>query len=299
MKVLVLGKTGQLARELERTRWPAGWQVAFASRSQIDLARPEVAAKAVLERMPDVAINAAAYTAVDKAETEPDLARAVNALAPGAIARACASREIPFVTLSTDYVFDGLKDGAYTEYDAVAPLGAYGQSKVEGEDRVRSAQPWHLILRTSWVFSPFGTNFVRTMLRLGAEQPVLRVVADQRGRPTAAGDLAAAVIASTEALVEDRRVSGTYHIANSEPATRHGFAMAIFEAARRRGASVPNSVEAIGTADYPAPARRPLNSVLDCAMFERQFGMRLRSWRPALEQVLDELLATDAAGSQG
>lgn len=295
MKALVLGKTGQLARELERSRWPDGWVVAFAPRAEIDLAQPDGAAKAVLERAPGLVINAAAYTAVDKAESEPDLARAVNGLAPGAVASACADLDIPFVTVSTDYVFDGSKNGAYTEQDATAPASAYGRTKAEGEERVRHAQPWHAILRTSWVFSSFGSNFVRTMLRLGAERPLLRVVADQHGRPTAAGDLAKAVILAGEALLRDRGVSGTYHVANAQPTTWHGFATAIFDGARQRGACVPDNIEPIGTADYPTPARRPANSVLDCMKFERTFSMPLRSWRPGLDEVLDALLPPGAA----
>jgi dTDP-4-dehydrorhamnose reductase len=295
LKVLVLGKTGQLARELERSAWPEGWEVAFASRDSIDLAQPDSAAKAVLERAPGLVINAAAYTAVDKAESEPDLACAVNGLAPGAIAAACADLDIPFVTVSTDYVFDGSKEGPYTEQDATAPASAYGRSKAEGEERVRSAQSWHAILRTSWVFSHQGSNFVRTMLRLGAERPLLRVVADQRGRPTAACDLAKAVIGASEMLVRNRDVSGTYHVANAEPTTWHGFATAIFAGAKQRGASVPDKVEQIGTADYPTPARRPPNSELDCTKFEQTFSMPLRSWRPALDEVLDALLPPGTA----
>jgi dTDP-4-dehydrorhamnose reductase len=295
LKVLVLGKTGQLARELERSQWPQAWDVAFAARDSIDLAQPDLAAKAVLERTPDLVINAAAYTAVDKAESEPELARAVNGLAPGAIAAVCADLGVPFVTVSTDYVFDGWKNGPYTEEDAIAPASVYGRSKAEGEERIRSAQPWHAILRTSWVFSPFGSNFVRTMLRLGVDRPLLRVVADQHGRPTAAGDLAKAVIVATGALVRDRAVSGTYHVANAEPTTWHSFATAIFAGAKRRGAHVPDNVEQIGTADYPTPARRPPNSELNSTKFEQTFSMPMRSWRPALDEVLDTLLSPGAA----
>jgi dTDP-4-dehydrorhamnose reductase len=295
LKVLVLGKTGQLAGELERSQWPEGWDVEFASRAAIDLAQPDIAAGAVLARAPGLVINAAAYTAVDKAESEAELARTVNALSPGAIASACAKLNAPFISLSTDYVFDGLKTGPYAELDPVAPTGAYGRSKAEGEHRIRSAHEWHLILRTSWVFSRFGANFVRTMLRLGAEQQMLRVVADQHGKPTAAADLAEAVISASELLAQNRGVSGTYHVANSEPTTWHGFATAIFDLASRRGAPVPQAVEPIATADYPTPARRPANSELDCTKFEGIFSMRLRSWRPALEEVLDELLAPGAS----
>lgn len=291
LNVLVLGQNGQLAKELERRRWPEGWAVEFASRAAIDLAEPGAAAAAVLDRKPGLVINAAAYTAVDRAETEPELAWNINAVAPGAIASACATLAVPLVTVSTDYVFDGSNPAPYTEADPVCPLNQYGRSKAEGEQRVRQAHDWHLILRTSWVFSAFGSNFVLTMLRLGAERPSLRVVADQKGRPTAAADLAEAILAASVRLAEDRTCSGTFHVTNAGATTWHGFASAIFELAKARGARVPERIEPIGTADYPTPARRPLNSELDCARFERVFRHALRSWRAGLSEVLDERLA--------
>ncbi|MBV9993336.1 MAG: dTDP-4-dehydrorhamnose reductase [Alphaproteobacteria bacterium] len=288
--VLVIGKTGQLARELARSPWPAGWQASFAGRDAIDLACPDAAAACVEAAAPEMVVNAAAYTAVDKAESEPGLADAVNAVAPGAIAAACARMNVPFVTVSTDYVFDGAKRGAYVESDPVGPIGAYGRSKERGERLVREAHGRHLILRTSWVFGALGNNFVRTMLRLGAERKTLKVVADQRGKPTAAADLAAGVIAAAAGLAGDASLAGTYHLANEGPTSWHEFARAIFDGAKTRGAAVPDEVLPIATAEYPTPARRPMNSELDCELFARRFGLRQRDWRLALKDVLDELL---------
>lgn len=291
--VLVLGRTGQLARELARADWPAGWMPRFAGRSEIDLAEPEQAAYSVAAFEPDLVINAAGYTAVDKAESEPELAMCINAAAPGAIAAACTRHDIPFVTISTDHVFDGRKQGSYTEEDDVYPINAYGRSKAEGEWRVRDAQDWHLILRTSWVFSSFGSNFVRTMLRLARERESVSVVADQRGRPTAAGDLARAVIRASEAIVDNRELSGTYHVANAGAVSWHDFAVAIFEAAKRHGAPIAR-VQAITSADFPTPACRPANSELCTVKFERTFGMILRLWKEALTEVAAELLPATA-----
>jgi dTDP-4-dehydrorhamnose reductase len=293
-RVLVIGRTGQLARELARAAWPKGWTAEFADRTIIDLTLPQRAAEAVAEISPDMVINAAAYTAVDKAESEPELALAVNAEAPAAIAGTCARLHIPFVTFSTDYVFDGSKTGPYSEDDPVAPLGAYGRSKEQGERLVRAAHDWHLILRTSWVFSASGANFVRTMLRLAETRDHLRVVADQRGRPTAAADLARAAIAAAAQLAENPALSGTYHVANAGVMSWHEFALAIFAEVERRGGRVPATVEAITTAEYPTPARRPANSELACEKFERVFQIELRSARQALAEVTGELMANTA-----
>jgi dTDP-4-dehydrorhamnose reductase len=265
--------------------------VEFAPRDEIDLAEPDLAAEEVAARTPDIVINAAAYTAVDKAESEPELATRVNALGPAAIAAVCHRLKISFVTLSTDYVFDGSKQGPYSEEDAVCPASAYGRSKAEGERLIRAVHDNHLILRTSWVFSRFGSNFVRTMLRLGGERSVLSVVSDQRGRPTAASDLASAVIGASKAIVDDRGVAGTYHVANAEATTWYGFASAIFEGAKARGARTPELLKPIRTAEYPTAAMRPANSELDTRKFEATFGISLGGWRAALADVLDELLS--------
>jgi dTDP-4-dehydrorhamnose reductase len=290
VSVLVIGKTGQLAGELARAQWPAGWRVSYADRQTIDLSRPEDAARAVDTAAPDLVINAAAHTAVDKAESEAELAHAVNALAPAAVAKVCAQRGIPFITVSTDYVFDGSKTGPYREDDPVGPTGVYGRSKEEGERLVREAGPRHLILRTSWVFSALGNNFVRTMLRLGGQRPELRVVADQRGKPTSAADLARAIIAAAEAILRDDGPYGTYHLSNAGPTSWHQFALAIFAGAAKRGAPVPRKVEAIPASEYPTPAKRPANSELACEKFEQAFGHRFRPWSQALDDVLDELI---------
>lgn len=296
LQVLILGKTGQLAQELQRARWPSEWTIRFANHPTIDLAFPERASDAVRALRADLVINAAAYTAVDKAESERDLAFAVNAISPGLIASVCGQRGVPFVTISTDYVFDGTKPAAYIEDDTVKPINVYGQSKEEGERRVRDANSRHLILRTSWLFSAFGTNFVRTMLRLAREREELRIVADQRGKPTAAADLAAAVVAASEALSQHERIAGTYHVANAQAASWYEFASAVFDGVARMGGRTPRRVLPIGTAEYVTAAKRPSNSELACEKFERTFGLDLRTWRKALDDVLDELLnATTAA----
>jgi dTDP-4-dehydrorhamnose reductase len=288
-RALVIGRNGQLARELARSEWPNGWRPAFSGRDEIDLAHPADAASAVMERKPELVINVAAYTAVDKAESEPELANRVNAEAPAAIAMACAANEIPFITISTDYVFDGAKTVPYVEGDSVSPINVYGRSKAEGEVAVRAAGGPHQILRTSWVFSAHGSNFVRTMLRL-ADRETINVVADQRGRPTAAGELAHAVIVASELLLRDHSYSGTYHVANAGETTWYDFAAAIFAFAKRRGRAVPR-LRPITTEQYPTPARRPANSVLSTDAFEHRFGMILRPWRQALDEVLEEATA--------
>jgi dTDP-4-dehydrorhamnose reductase len=289
MKVLVIGRTGQLAQELARKAWPDGWRPEFLDRSAIDLSEPETAAEAVAAREPELVINAAAYTQVDKAETEPELAMRINALAPEAIALRLAARDVPFVTISTDYVFDGSKVGPYTEADEVCPVSAYGRSKAQGERRVVSANPRHLILRTSWVFSAYGANFVKRMLRLGAERDCVSVVSDQRGRPTAAADLADAVILSAAALAQDSGVAGIYHVANAGACSWYEFAATIFRAVAARGAP-QTELCPISTRDYPTDAQRPANSELATDKFERTFGIALRPWHAALDEVLDELL---------
>ncbi|MGQ3072537.1 MAG: dTDP-4-dehydrorhamnose reductase [Ferrovibrionaceae bacterium] len=284
--VLVVGETGQLARELARAAWAPGVEVTFAGRDIIDLARPETATAVVAAMKPGVVVNAAAYTAVDKAESDADQAFLVNRDGPAALARAAAAVGAPLIHVSTDYVFDGTKDGAYTEDDPVAPVSVYGRSKEAGERAVREAAERHVILRTAWVYSPFGNNFVKTMLRLGAEREELRVVADQRGCPTAAADIAAAIVR----LAGADHGWGTYHYSGAGPTTWHGFAEAIFAGAAARGAKVPARVTAIGTADYPTPAVRPANSVLDCSRIDRVHGIVARNWREALEDCLDALI---------
>jgi dTDP-4-dehydrorhamnose reductase len=295
---MVMGRDGQLARELARAKWPKGWSVTCTGRPGIDLRLPDQAAAAVAAAAPDVVVNAAAYTNVDLAESEPDLALLINAAGPAAVARACATIGAPFLTLSTDYVFDGRKPGPYSEADAVHPVSAYGRSKAEGEALVRSALPDHVILRTSWLFSPFGTNFVRTMTRLGGERPVVRVVADQRGCPTGAGDLARVVVALCEAVRSGKGRFGTFHAANEGVTTWYDVARAIFDGLAARDERVPQVVP-ITTAEYGAKAERPANSELDCSRLKSSFGITMRPWRPALDECVNELIGQKQAAESG
>ncbi|SIO59797.1 dTDP-4-dehydrorhamnose reductase [Rhodovulum sp. ES.010] len=280
MTLLVFGRTGQVARELAR----AAPGATFLGRDRVDLAAPETCAAAIAEQAPTGVINAAAYTAVDRAEQEEALATAVNGAAPGAMARACAARGIPFVHISTDYVFDGAGQTPRRPDDPAAPLGAYGRSKLAGEQAVRAAGGGHAILRTSWVFSAHGSNFVKTMLRLGAERDSLRIVADQTGGPTPAAAIAATCLRILEGIEENKNFSGTYHYSGAPDTSWADFAREIFAQA---GLAV--AVEDIATADYPTPARRPLDSRLDCTALEARFGIARPDWRAALRDVLKEL----------
>jgi len=297
-RAVVTGVSGQVGGRLAASTPPAGVAWVLAGRTVLDLARPETLAAALDALAPDVLINCAAYTAVDRAESEPELAFAVNAAAPGALAAACAARGVPMLHVSTDYVFDGFKAGAWTRDDPVAPLGVYGASKEAGERAVRAALPRHLILRTSWVYAARGSNFVRTMLRLGAERDALAVVADQRGCPTAAADIAAALAALVGRLARGEELAwGTWHFAGEGETTWHGFAEAIFDLAEPVWGRRP-TVRPIATTDYPTPARRPANSVLDCAETVATLGIAARPWRDALAAVVGEILDGTQGGTR-
>jgi dTDP-4-dehydrorhamnose reductase len=288
MKVLVLGAGGQVGHELRRHAWPADTQVLAFDRLGLDITRREAILATVAREHPDVVVNAAAYTAVDRAESEPEAAWATNCSGPGQIAAACGEGGIPLIHISTDYVFDGAKSGPYREDDPVNPLGVYGASKEAGERAVREALREHVILRTAWVYGAHGHNFVKTMLRLAEQRPVLRVVADQIGSPTAAGEIAGAIALIAWRIANGNTAWGTYHFAAAGTVTWHGFAEAIFDLASRwRGP--PPRVEPITTADYPTPARRPANSVLDCSRIAAAFGVEPRPWRAALAEVIEEL----------
>lgn len=287
--LLVAGRNGQVATCLARRRPPPGWRIVALGREQgFDIADEDAVRAGLAAHRPDVVANAAAYTAVDRAESEPEAAFALNRDGPDILGRACTERDVPLIHVSTDYVFGGDKVGAYVEDDPVAPLGVYGASKAAGEAAVRAAAARHLILRTSWVYSPFGTNFVRTILRLAETREELSVVADQHGCPTAADDIAAAIMTLAERLVAADAPFGTYHMAGAGACSWYDFAAEIVRLARP-GAATPR-LRAIGTADYPTPARRPRNSRLDCARLERDFGIVLPSWRDGLRRCLDELL---------
>lgn len=287
MRILVFGTTGQLARELSR-RAPEGVAVQAIGRDVADLTDPAACAAVVAAAKADIILNAAAYTAVDQAETDPKTADLVNGEAPGAMARAAAARGLPFLHVSTDYVFDGAGTRPWREDDPVAPLGAYGASKLLGERRVAEAGGQAVILRTAWVFSAHGKNFVKTMLRVGAEREVLSVVDDQRGGPTAAADIADALFTIAAAFGKGRGVPGIYHFAGAPTVSWADFAEAIFAAS-----SLPRKpvVNRIPSWDYPTPAKRPGNSALDCSLLARTYGITQPDWRKSLADVIGELEA--------
>jgi len=254
-----------------------------------------VGAAVVAREHPDVVVNAAAYTAVDKAETEPAVARAVNALGAEHVARACAAHSVPIIHISTDYVFDGTKDSPYVEDDPTAPINVYGRTKLEGEQRVAKACERHLILRTAWVHSPWGANFVKTMLRLATTRPNIGVVDDQKGSPTYAPHLAAIVLAVAARVAADPAAMrwGVYHAVGGGETTWFGFAREIFLSARKHELPAAE-VTAITTADYPTPARRPANSRLNCDRLRQSFGLELPDWRLGVESCVARL--SESAG---
>lgn len=296
MTVLVFGGNGQVGQELLRALVPLGTVVATTRSGTLpdglpcevaDFGQPD-SLPALLDRVqPSVVVNAAAYTAVDKAEQDVEAAFAANAEAPGTIARWCAAHGVPFVHYSTDYVFDGEGTTPYREDEPTAPLGVYGTSKRDGEDAVRAAGGRHLIFRTAWVYASHGGNFLRTMLRVGAERDALRVVADQIGTPTPA-----ALIADVTALAlrHPKQLSGTWHLTASGQTSWHGFAEAIFaEAVSQRVLAKAPTVEAISSAEYPTPARRPSWSVLDNRRLQQDFGIALPPWQEGLKRVIGEI----------
>lgn len=284
--ILVTGAGGQVGWELAR-RGAAQGVRAFAH-AELDIADAGRVDAVVGEMRPKVVVNAAAFTAVDKAESEREKAFLVNELGPRNLARACAAHGVPLIHISTDYVFDGAKSAPYVESDPVAPLGVYGASKLAGERAVLEAGAKAVILRTAWVYGAHGGNFVKTMLRLGAERDTLRVVNDQKGCPTAAGDLAGAILRLAARLPgsTDPARFGIFHCVGGGPTTWFHFARAIFDAAKL--AKTP-ALTPITTAEYPTPARRPANSVLECGKLAAVHGITLRDWPAALAEVLDEI----------
>jgi len=294
--ILVTGGSGQVGTELQRLVLP-GLRFVAPTRSELDLSQPESLAAAVAGRPWAAIINAGAYTAVDAAETDPVAAWTVNALAPAALAAASAAAGIPIVHVSTDYVFDGVKPGPYVEEDAVAPLGVYGASKLGGELAVRTGNPRHIILRTAWVLSAHGKNFLKTMLRLAETRPELGVVDDQLGCPTAAADIAATLAAITRRLLDDEAApTGTYHFVNAGEASWCALAREIFDLSAAAGGPSA-AVRAIATADYPTPARRPANSRLATAKLGRDFGIVPRPWQEPVRAIVSESLNPSPAGN--
>lgn len=280
MKMLVFGSTGQVAQELRR-RAP---QAVFLSRAEADLREPAQCAAVIAASNADVVINAAAYTAVDQAEADEALALQVNGVAPASMARAAAARGIPFLHISTDYVFDGTGGAPWRPDDATGPLGAYGRTKLAGEQGVRAAGGRFAILRTSWVFSTHGANFVKTILHLGKTREQLAVVSDQIGGPTAACDIAGALIEMGRLLSNGEGAPGTYHYAGAPDVSWAEFAREIY-----RQSQLKTMVTDIPTDAYPKPAARPRNSRLDCATTQTVFGLSRPDWRGGLQKVLKDL----------
>jgi len=278
IRILVIGLEGQLARSLaDAAPSRTDSAIVCAGRPQVDFLRPETIAPALEALAPDVVINPAAYTAVDQAEEDEAAALQVNATAPGVLAEACAKSGVPLIHLSTDYVFDGRKGVPYREDDPVAPLGVYGRTKFEGERRVIAASERHLVVRTAWVHSPYGRNFVRTMLRLGKERERLRVVADQRGAPTYAPHLASALLEMVGTVLVGARTSQCVHATNTGETTWFGLAELLFREAARFGYRAP-ALEPIASVDYATPATRPMDSRLDLSRLRQEFGVTLPPW---------------------
>ncbi len=294
--ILVTGGQGQLASALARRR-PS--DVAVVGRPDFDFDRPESVAEAVAAAGPALVINAAAWTAVDAAETEAEVADRANHIGPGLLAAACRAAKARLIHISTDYVFDGLKGAPYLETDPPCPTGVYGETKLAGEVAVLAAYPESVILRTSWVYARTGKNFVLTMLNAAKRAPRLRVVADQIGCPTNADDLAAACVAVADRLLTEPAadgLGGVYHASGQGATSWHGFAVAIFETAARYGWPAP-PVDPIATSDWPTPARRPPDSRLECGKLADRFGVRLPPWRPSLDEAVAAICQSALAAS--
>ncbi len=290
MKILVAGKEGQVARALASAA-PGTATVVTLGRPQLDLTDPASIDAVIASVRPDIVINAAAYTAVDQAETDEEAAFAVNSVGAGALAAAAARIGAPILHISTDYVFDGSKASPYVEADPVAPLGVYGRSKQAGEEAVAAANPHHLILRTAWVYSPVGKNFAKTMLRVAGLREELGVVNDQVGNPTSAADIAAAIWQITQHISDDpaRLLPGLYHMTASGEASWAEFAEEIFRASAELGGPVAR-VKQITTAEYPTPTRRPANSRLDSAKLSSAFGVILPHWQTSTRACVEQLI---------
>lgn len=291
--ILVTGGSGQLALALESAAQPRGLATRRVGRPEFDFDRPASIDEVFAAAQPSLVVNAAAYTAVDAAEGEAEAAFRANRDGPARLAELCRDAEVPLIHVSTDYVFDGRKGAPYVETDPPSPTGVYGVSKLAGEQAVLATDCDAIVLRTSWVYSATGKNFVRTMLNAAQKARRLRVVADQRGSPTAAADLAAAILDIAGDLERGSfgERAGLYHVCGSGWTTWHGFAVAIFEEAAGFGVPVP-SVEAIATADWPTPAKRPADSRLDCGKLEHSFGLRLAPWRASLTRTIAEIFSS-------
>jgi len=294
MKILLTGANGQLGYEIIRLN--NSFDLIYLNRSELDITDLNQVEKKFAEIKPDLVINAAAYTAVDKAESDQKSAFAVNRDGSANLARCCAEYKIPLIHVSTDFLFDGKKRTPYVETDPVAPLCVYGQSKADGEQAIVSVLKEHIIIRTSWLYGFHGNNFVKTMLKLGKEREVIRVVADQYGSPTSAEDLAEAILIIASQLESPAtcnlqpHIWGIYHYSGSGITTWHGFAEKIFEIVKQLGESKIPRIEAITTLEYPTPAKRPAYSVLDCTLIQKNFGIIPKSWQESLKKIISKLL---------
>ncbi len=288
--IVVFGGHGQLGRELARAAAARAIAVHAPSHAEADIADSTAVAATLARWMPDLVVNAAAYTKVDLAETNIEDARQGNEIGPAVVADVCAAAAVPMVHVSTDYVFDGTKDGCYLESDQVCPVNAYGRTKAAGEEAVRRKLKHHVIFRTAWVYSEFGHNFLKTVLRLAATRDELRVVADQHGSPTSTREIAEAILHLAPLLIGDLGLSGTYHFTAGGFTTWHGFASRIVAVAAPFTGRHP-TVTAIRSEDYPTPARRPANSRLDCRLFARTFGYAARHWTDGVDATTRALVA--------
>jgi dTDP-4-dehydrorhamnose reductase len=292
MRVLITGADGQLGRELIRQGQRIDFEVHGLSRQQLDITKKNQIQQILGRISPSLVINAAAYTQVDRAENESDLAYAANKDGPAYLARYCADNHLTLIHISTDYVFDGTKGRPYQESDPITPLGVYGQSKAQGEAAIRSILPNHIIVRTAWLYGVYGNNFVKTILNLAAEKTTLRVVADQFGSPTSAEDLAKTLLSIIKKINDTEKIDwGTYHYCCKGITTWHGLAERIIELAARHGALKNRQVEAITTAEWPTPAKRPPYSVLDCTRIKSRFGIEPLPWQQSLKHTIDRIFS--------
>jgi dTDP-4-dehydrorhamnose reductase len=294
MRILLTGANGQVGWELSNRGGQQGFEILALDRSDLDITDSVSVSKEVSRSGVSLVINAAGYTAVDEAESEPELAFAVNRDGPAYLASACGKVGIPLVHLSTDFVFDGGKQGSYLVTDPVSPLGVYGKSKAAGEAAVREHLPEHVILRTSWVYGVHGHNFVKTMLRLGREREVVQVVTDQYGCPTYAADLAETILRIAAQLQEGRQIIwGTYHYCGKGVTSWHGFTEEIFRLASGYASLKVKRVEPVSTSEYPTPAQRPASSILDCSVLAKTFNIHPQPWAESLAQMLEVLFSVE------
>ena len=292
MRMLITGANGQLGRELIRQGRALNIGLHAFKRQELDITQPNQINTIVAKASPSLVVNAAGYTNVDKAEAEADLAFEVNKIAPGYLARCCADRNVAFIHISSDFVFDGIKGKPYHETDPIAPLGIYGQSKAEGEAAIRSVLKNHIILRTSWLYSIYRHNFVKTMLDLGTQKKVIQVVADQFGSPTSAADLAETVLTIAAKIGSAVDLDwGTYHYCGDGVTSWHGFAKEVLQLAAPYVSLQTKHVEAITTAEYPTPAKRPPYSALDCSRIKKAFGIAPRPWQQSLKRTIARLFS--------